>query len=122
MCNEKNFVWRFLDCVKCSVTVFKTAPVMSSEQKAEQKALTEAVAASLASLPRAQAKTILRAKAQQEKVDSPSYLTTSSGGYVKLSSHRKVLGANLHEHLGPEGAKPHVTSKLSQMMGAAGNR
>jgi hypothetical protein len=69
---------------KCSVTVFKSAPVLSPEQKAEQKALKKAAAASLASLPRAQAKALLRAKAQQEKADSPSYLTTSSGGSVYL--------------------------------------
>ena len=49
---------------KCSVTVFKAAPVLSPEQKAEQRALKAAATASLASLPRAQAKASLRAKAQ----------------------------------------------------------
>ena len=101
---------------KCSVTVFKAAPVLSPEQKAEQRALKAAATASLASLPRAQAKALLRAKAQQEQADSPSYLTTSSGGSVKQSSHCRVLGAHLHEHLGPEGAKLHVTSKVNQAL------
>ena len=49
-----------VDWSKCSVTVFKTAPVLSSKQKAEQKALTKAAAVSLASLPRAHAKALLR--------------------------------------------------------------
>ena len=98
------------------MTVFKTAPVLSPEQKAEQKALKTAAAASLASLPRAQAKDLLRAKAQQEKADSPSYLTTSNGGSVKQSSHCRVLGAHVHEHLGPEGAKLHVTSRVNQVL------
>ena len=100
------------------MTVFKTAPILSSEQKVEQKALAKAAAVSLVSLPRAQARALLRAKAQQEKADSPSYLTTTSGGSVKQSSHCRVtvLGAQLHEHLGPEEAKLHVTFKVNQAL------
>ena len=101
---------------KCSVTVFKAAPVLSPEQKAEQKALKKSAAAALALLPRARAKALQRAAAQKEKADSPSYLTTLSGGSVKQSSHCRVLGAHLHEHLGPEGAKLHVTSKVNQAL------
>ena len=97
---------------KCSVTVFRPTPILSSEQKAEQKALKKAAAACLASLPRAQAKDLLRAEAQQNEADSPSYLAISSGGSVKQSSRCRVLGAHLHEHLGAEGAKLHVTSKV----------
>ena len=65
---------------KCSVTVFKAAPVLSPEQKAEQRALTAAATASLASHPRAQARALLRAKAQQEQAGSPSYLTHPVAG------------------------------------------
>ena len=99
---------------KCPVTVFKKAPTLSAEQKADQKAIKKAAAASLASLPRAKAKAILRAKAQKAQADAPSYLTTSRGWVVKRSSHCRVLGAHLHEHLGPEGAKLHVTSQVNQ--------
>ena len=35
---------------------------------------------------------------------------------MKQSSHCRVLGAHLHEHLGPEGAKLHVTSKVNQAL------
>ena len=99
-----------------SVTVFKKAPTLSAEQKADQKAIKKAAAASLASLPRAKAKAILRANAQKAQKDAPSYLTTSSGGLVKQSSHCRVLGAHLHEHLGPEGGKLHVASQVNQAL------
>jgi hypothetical protein len=101
---------------KCSVTVFKQPPVLTKEQQAELKARLKAEAASLASLPRAQAKAILRAKSQQEAADSPSYLTTSSGGPIKQASHCRVLGAHLHEHLTPEGAKMHATTQVNMAL------
>ena len=35
---------------------------------------------------------------------------------MKQSSHCRVVGAHLHEHLGPEGATLHVTSRVNQAL------
>ena len=98
---------------KCSVIVLKQLPVLTKEQAAEQKTRLKAEAASLASLPRAQAKAILRAKSPQEAAGPSNYLTASSGGPIKQASHCRVLSAHLHEHLTPEGAKMHATTQVN---------
>ena len=101
---------------KCSVTVFKEPPKLTKEQEAATKAHFKAEAVSLDSLSRTQARAILGAKSQQDSSDSVGYLTTSNGVLVKQTSHCRLLGAHLHEHLTPEGARTHATSVVDTML------